>query len=90
MHTPGHLSLVFGAGFGVVFGFFGFSTFFVKQHLPFPGQWAFLSMASHSNAKNPVTQVPMHCSVPPFPVSLLGGPECLLGGDFVVLGVVLL
>ena len=74
MHTPGHLSFVFGNGLGVVvLSGLDFSTFLVRQHLPLPGQWALRSIASHNKAKKPVTQVPIHCSVPPLPVSLLGG-----------------
>ena len=88
MHTPGHLSFVFGAGLGVVLAGLGFSTFLVRQHLPLPGQCAFRSMASHNSAKNPVTHVPIHCSVPPLPVSLLGGPECLFVRCVVVVVVV--
>ena len=39
------------------------STFLVRQHLPLPGQLAFLSISSQSNAKKPLTQVPEHESV---------------------------
>ena len=39
IQTPGHLSFVFGNGLGVVFlAGLDFSTFLVRQHLPFPGQ----------------------------------------------------
>ena len=49
--NPGHLA-VMGGGEGLL------PTFLVKQHLPLPGQSAFLSISSQRRAKNPVTQVP--------------------------------
>lgn len=50
-HFPEFVGLLVGLGFDS-------STFFVKQHLPFPGQDAVRSISSQSRAKNPVTHVP--------------------------------
>ena len=66
---PGHLTFSFG------FGFDSF-TFFVLQHLPFPGHSAFLSISSQSKAKKPLTQVPPSQAAPVL-------DDCLgLGVDF--------
>ena len=53
--NPGHLIGLAG------FLFWGL-TFLVRQHLPLPGQMAFLSISSQSNAKKPLTQVPSQVS----------------------------